>query len=509
MCQLPRSLHPLPSFRAISFILALAALFTLVTTSVEAQTVDPIVMNNADSGADSLRAAIAAATPDSTITFDSSLSGDTIRLTSGELLIQKNLTIDASSLEVPITISGDKDDSGTPTAGDSRVFAISLSGTTVDLNSLIITEGFETNHGGGIIMYSDVNLTIQNTTIVGNSTSDTNGYTGGGIYSSPGSTLMIVNSTIVDNRASSRDFSSAGQVGAGGGGGISSEGATMTVRNSTITGNYAGSANNGGDGNSRGGDGGGINAGNGVSLTVENSTIVGNYAGIASVDGVGTATQGEGGGIDNGPSSAPMTISNSIVAGNIAGNSGPGNDIYIWVDNPPIITSGHNLIGNNDTVATEFPDPTTPGEPNINGDLVGTPGSPLSPQLQPLADNGGRTQTLMPYFDSIVVNAGVAADRPQDSTDVNWNLNLTELLPLDQTGAPRVSGDELDIGAFEYQAHPIQGEPVATSPEKTAALMKIAKLKKKIKKLKKKDKKAKVKKLNAKLKKLQKKLAGL
>lgn len=509
MYRLPRSPHSLPSFWAFSFILALAAIFPLVTTSVEAQTVDPIVTNNSDSDPDSLRAAIAAATPGSTITFDSSLSGDTIRLTSGELLIEKNLTIDASSLEVPVTISGDKDDSGTPTAGDSRVLKTDLTGTTVVLNSLIITEGFEDFHGGGIFVGFETNLTILNTTVAGNSTTDTNGYSGGGIFSGGFTTLMIVNSTIVGNRASNRDFSSAGTVSAGGGGGIFSQGTTATVRNSTITGNYAGSANNSGSGNSRGGDGGGISTANNVSLTVENSTIVNNHAGIASVDGVGTATQGQGGGIDNGPSSSPVTISNSIVAGNIAGTSGPGNDIYNWITNPAIMTSGHNLIGNNDTVATEFPDPTSPGEPNINGDLVGTPGSPLSPQLQPLADNGGRTHTLMPYFDSIVVNAGVAADRPQDSTDVNWNLNLTELLPLDQTGAPRVSGGELDLGAFEYQFPAPPATGMATNPEKTAALMKIAKLKKKIKKLKKKGKKAKVKKLNGKLKKLQQKLARL
>src|SRR6516165_5357296 len=51
------------------------------------------VMNTNDSGAGSLRAEIAAANPGDTINFAPSLNGQTINLTSGQLVINKNLTV--------------------------------------------------------------------------------------------------------------------------------------------------------------------------------------------------------------------------------------------------------------------------------------------------------------------------------------------------------------------------------------------------------------------------------
>jgi hypothetical protein len=51
------------------------------------------VTNNLDSGAGSLRAAIAAAQPDDVIRFAPDLDGQTITLTSGELDITQDLTI--------------------------------------------------------------------------------------------------------------------------------------------------------------------------------------------------------------------------------------------------------------------------------------------------------------------------------------------------------------------------------------------------------------------------------
>src|SRR6516225_9967682 len=51
------------------------------------------VLNNADSGAGSLRDTIAAAQNGDTIVFDSSLDGQTITLTSGELAFNQSLNI--------------------------------------------------------------------------------------------------------------------------------------------------------------------------------------------------------------------------------------------------------------------------------------------------------------------------------------------------------------------------------------------------------------------------------
>jgi hypothetical protein len=53
------------------------------------------VTNTNDSGPGSLRSAIASAAAGDTIQFASSLASQTITLTSGQLVINKNLTIDA------------------------------------------------------------------------------------------------------------------------------------------------------------------------------------------------------------------------------------------------------------------------------------------------------------------------------------------------------------------------------------------------------------------------------
>lgn len=63
------------------------------------------VTNTADSGKGSLRAALDSAQAGDTIQFDSSLANKTITLTSGELAITKDITIDGAGAE-NLTISG-------------------------------------------------------------------------------------------------------------------------------------------------------------------------------------------------------------------------------------------------------------------------------------------------------------------------------------------------------------------------------------------------------------------
>src|SRR5438093_9853511 len=67
-----------------------------------------IVTTTADNGAGSLRAAIVAANEGGTIGFDSALKGQTIGLTSGQLVIDKDIAINglgADSLAVSRTTS--------------------------------------------------------------------------------------------------------------------------------------------------------------------------------------------------------------------------------------------------------------------------------------------------------------------------------------------------------------------------------------------------------------------
>src|ERR1700756_3838541 len=63
------------------------------------------VTNNLDTGKGSLRAEIVAAKNGDTIVFAPSLNGQTITLTSGELLINKNLTINGPGAGA-LTVSG-------------------------------------------------------------------------------------------------------------------------------------------------------------------------------------------------------------------------------------------------------------------------------------------------------------------------------------------------------------------------------------------------------------------
>src|SRR5580765_3634734 len=95
------------------------------------------VLNTADSGAGSLRAAIAAAQSGDRIVFDPSLDGQTITLTSGELAITQSLSIKGRGAE-HLTVSGND---------SSRVFRVG-SGVSVDINDLTITHGRAANGGG-------------------------------------------------------------------------------------------------------------------------------------------------------------------------------------------------------------------------------------------------------------------------------------------------------------------------------------------------------------------------
>jgi hypothetical protein len=240
------------------------------------------VTNNLDdSSPGSLRYVIAVAGNGDTVVFGTALNGQTITLTGGPLLLNKNLTIAGPGAGL-LTVSGNQ---------ASRVFEVA-SGATVALSGLTIANGFASASGGvttpdtGGGIFNSGTLTINNSTLAGNSADK-----GGGIDNV--GTLTVTSSTLARNSAGLE------------GGGIVN-GGTLTVRNSTLAGNFAG-------------DGGGID--NFGTLTVSNSTLAGNS---------GDA----GGGIDNG---GALTVNNTILAGN---NAPTGPDISGHLG-----SHGHNLVG--------------------------------------------------------------------------------------------------------------------------------------------------------------------
>jgi hypothetical protein len=100
------------------------------------------VLNNLDKGAGSLRDAIAHARDGDTIVFDQNLSGETITLTSGALVLKNSVDIEGPGASL-LAVSGND---------TSRVFDISA-GLTVTIAGLTITHGRAAgNQGGGGIL---------------------------------------------------------------------------------------------------------------------------------------------------------------------------------------------------------------------------------------------------------------------------------------------------------------------------------------------------------------------
>lgn len=192
--------------------IALAVL--LLSTAGDSQ--GQLVTAATDTGAGSLRAVVSSAAAGATITFSSALSGATITLTSGEILLGKNLTIDASALTAGIRINGNH---------ASRIFEIS-SAATVSLASLTLTNGFSPS-GGAIL--NGGNLSMNRCTITGCAVSS--GGAGGGIYNNQG-ILGLTNCTVAGNSAI---------IGNAAGGGIFnlSGGSRVTLNQCTVSANSA------------------------------------------------------------------------------------------------------------------------------------------------------------------------------------------------------------------------------------------------------------------------------
>jgi len=147
------------------------------------------VVNTNDNGPGSLRDVIACAADGDIITFDPAIDGQNIMLTSGQIVIDKSLTIQGNGIDNTI-IDGAMDDV-------SRIFDISNAGTaTVQIEGLTIQNGgspTSTNSGGAIITNADLN--IVNVKFKNNQTT---GYTVSAIYTYGGST-NISNCLFEDN----------------------------------------------------------------------------------------------------------------------------------------------------------------------------------------------------------------------------------------------------------------------------------------------------------------------
>jgi len=361
-----------------------------------------VVTNTDDSGAGSLRQAIADVAPGGTITFSALFNRteglETINLTSGQLTIAKSLSIVGPGANM-LNVRRNSDNL-------FRIFGIVAPGINVTLSGMTISNGRLTDNGGGIVnSLSTANLTVSNCVITEN---QANG--GGGIYNLG---VLTVTGTTISNNTANFD----------GGGIYGIDGAATTVSNSTISGNQAGS-----------GTGAGIHhlaVVGSATLQINNSTIANNTS-SAPGGGLTIRTQVGGGTI-------AATLRSTIIANNTAPNlltvvaSGGGA--------ATITSQGFNLT--NDPTGAFL---------NQQTDLFN-----VDPRLGPLSDNGGPTRTHALLVGSPAIDQGNSGGLTNDQRGIGF----LRVIDLPTGNAP--GSDGTDIGAYERAVVTIAGRVTTPS----------------------------------------------
>ena len=378
------------------------ALFCAWTSAAQAAT--HVVVNLADSGPGSLRAALANAADGDTIDWD--VSEGTILLTGGELLVTTSVTI-LDPRAHRLAVDGNS-------AG--RVFNIRPN-RTVSISGLTITNGNAPGGGGGI--YNDhSSLTVSNCTLSGNSANNkTRKGSGGSIYNdgyAGSATLVIVNSTLSGNSANN-------------GGGIYNDGyvgsTALVIYNSTLSGNSA-TAEQGGAiynrvGPSRGGPNRvgpkrrGPDRGDATVLIV-NSTLSGNSIAAARGGAIYNYSAVNG--------RATIEIGSTILDAGASGRN-------IYNQGGTVTSDGYNLSSDGGS-----------GFLTATGDQINT-----DPLLGPLAENGGPTLTHALPEGSPAIDAGINfSEMTTDQRGAGFARTYDDPDLANVTG-----GDGTDIGAFE------------------------------------------------------------
>ena len=203
-----------------------------VTTLVDEDDGNALESNGAGA---SLRELVQYSSSGTVITFAAGFSGDTITLAGGEIVVENDISIDASELEDGITISGN---------GASRLFTV-LGGASLYLEFLNLDSGYDagTDGGGAVLNYGTV--TIQSVNLFRNEAEfggaiasqgileiydsalfENTAVFGAAIYNDPGGSASLTRTSLYDNTATEE------------GGGIFNE-AQLTLDSCDITGNKA------------------------------------------------------------------------------------------------------------------------------------------------------------------------------------------------------------------------------------------------------------------------------
>ena len=404
------------------------------TTGAIAVTIPSFVVTNTDdSGAGSLRAALASAASagSGNITFDPSefATAQTIMLTSGTLNIPSNTTItgpttgNGATLTNLVTVSS---------GGVYTIFTVASGVTGSAVANLNIANGGGVGPNGG-------GITNAGTLTVSGSTFSNNLGNSGGIVNS--GTLTVTRSAFSNNDGGSN------------GGGIANTG-TLTVTGSTFSGNNAAF-------------GAGIYTTG--TLTVSDSTVANNAAqfgggiyingGTATVTGStvskNSATPGDGGGIEEW--SGSLALANTILDGN--GLGGQSDDL--------------------DSLGASYPFPTPIGSVsdcngaslcNVGGNIVGyfnthSVSNPSSVNLAPLGNYGGPMQTMIPLPGSTAICAGLSSNIPPGvTTDQRGDPNTNTTYSGYDSSAPCVDSGSVQTNySLTFSADPPASVIAATN----------------------------------------------
>ncbi len=387
------------------------ALICAATISVHADVIT--VTNTNDNGLGSLRQALADAMDGDTISF--AVTG-TITLTSGELLIDKNITISGPGAE-NLAVNGNS---------QSRVFHIA-SGQTVTISGLTMTNGHTLGFDGSIYN-DDATLTLSNCAISSNS--------GAGIWN--GGDMQITYSSLSGNSGTAI-YNDARTIRCS---------ATIEINYSSITGNGTGIESLTCE------SFGCCNA----TVTVGSSTLTGNSGGIYGDAHTGitintsTLSSNGGSGINN---NASALISNSTLSED-SGYDILNNGFVVGIRDTvlKIGPSGHTIVslfGQVKSIGYSLSSDDGGGYLNGPGDQINT-----DPMLGPLQDNGGPTFTHALLPGSPAIDAG-------DPT-----ANCSPCYDQRGPGFPRVVNGRIDIGSFEVQTAPTSTPTPTATPKPTA-----------------------------------------
>jgi len=439
--------------------------------------------------------AVAAANPPSTV----QLAAGTYTLSDGELEVDS--TYAGSGNAVTLTGAGSGATVIKQTVAGDRVLDLLGDTSPYLISNLEITGGNANSNspngafGGGIYSASD-QTTLTGVLLTGNSATGLNGTSGttsapggnggeaagGGYYdyndNDPGT--AITDSTITANTATGGTGGIAGSISEpagtgdyGWGGGIFL--AVGDVSDSTIAGNTAagGAGGTAGAGETPGegsyGYGGGIGFEELDALEVTDSTIVSNTAAGGAGGkllggaggGNGSSGDGSGGGIGGDVDDGGLDLFGDTIAANAAtGTDAFGGDLYYFPEGvedllrlqDTVIADGTATQGGDCELALTQNIIESDGGNNLEsdsnrqcglgvGDVLGE-----EPELGPLAENGGPTETELPQAGSPLIRTGSTTCQAYVSPA---NETLTSLTS-DQRGEP--DGAACDIGAVQLQA---------------------------------------------------------